>query len=659
MRDKETYNYKASIDYEVIIGKGRKLAVNIPTKQTGYTLSVNKTELTWKDSVEISFTLSKGYSKLDTFAVNVNGKPIELKDGKFTVENAENDVTITVTGVADTTAPTAEIILGENKWNKLLNKITFGLFFNKAQTVTITATDDGSGVDKVYYYLSATEIDADALSSVKWTEYTGAFNLNPNDKYIIYAKAVDKDNNTEYISSDGIVIDTIAPVISGIKDGETHYGDTTFTVTDKHINVVMVDGKPVTFTEVKYTIKADGKQHTVVAIDKAENSSAGIKITVITIASLDDTIESITADNVKSSDKVNIEKVQTFVNSLIGGSKTFTAIEQEQLNAIKTNTENLLKKITITADEIKAVTDGVNAYDKDHVKSDDRQDIENLIKRIDTLTATENVTDTEKSDLDNAKSTANALFDKIDEIIAMMSSLTDSVNGYDIDKVKSDDLKAINGIIATIDCLLDGDNLINSEKEKMTALKEKAETLVKRIEDVNSSTVTDNTDKVKDTTSDNVKTEDKKDLENAKQDLEKALTDYGDNLTENEKKEIQDKIDTIENALEVIKKVEKVQDLINNLPNDITKGNADAIKTANDIYNTLTEYEKSILDNNFKKKLYSAKTTLERLNLDTSTNSPKTEDIANVTCVVLLTVSGMLMFLFICLKKQTKIKKTN
>lgn len=144
-------------------------------------------------------------------------------------------------------------------------------------------------------------------------------------------------------------------MISGIADGETHYGDTTFEVTDKYLKEIKVDGNPVTLTDGKYTITADGKEHTIVATDKAGNSTT-IKIKVLVIDSLDDSIKGITIDNVKSSDKKAIEDLQDFVNALISSGKTFTETEQAKLNEIKANTEALLKKLDVVDKNNQATT---------------------------------------------------------------------------------------------------------------------------------------------------------------------------------------------------------------------------------------------------------------------------------------------------------------
>ena len=65
--------------------------------------------------------------------------------------------------------------------------------------------------------------------------------------------------------------DADAPVITGITDGETYYGDVTFTVTDAHDFTVTVDGQPAAAEDSLYTLPADNVSHEIVAVDVAGN----------------------------------------------------------------------------------------------------------------------------------------------------------------------------------------------------------------------------------------------------------------------------------------------------------------------------------------------------------------------------------------------------
>ena len=191
---------------------------------------------------------------------------------------AEN-ITITAQW-KDTEKPTGEISVGTSKWNTLLNNITFGLFFNETQTVTVDASDNSGDEVKIEYLLSAVELTEAELSGKSFTEYADAFSINPDNEYIIYVKLTDKSNNVAYISSQGIVLDGTSPVISGIDNGKTYCEAQTVTVIEKYIDTVTVNGKSVTLDENNQFVisPADGEQRIVVT-DKAGNM-ASVAVTV-------------------------------------------------------------------------------------------------------------------------------------------------------------------------------------------------------------------------------------------------------------------------------------------------------------------------------------------------------------------------------------------
>ena len=109
---------------------------------------------------------------------------------------------------------------------------------------------------------------------------------------------------------------------------------------------------------------------------------------------------------------------------------------------------------------------------------------------------------------------------------------------------------------------------------------------------------TEQTEKVKDVTAENVTSEDKADLhkELESKSLEQVLEDYGTELTEEETKAVQDEIDRIESALTVIGHAEAAEDLMDKLPEKITKNDKAAVEAADKAYNALTDYEKSLVD---------------------------------------------------------------
>lgn len=181
------------------------------------------------------------------------------------------DVSVNIT---DTTAPTGEIAIDTNKWHEFLNNITFGLFFKDTQSVTITAEDLGSGVQRIAYYIAEAEMTLDEVKAISdWQEYTGSFNIEPNHEYVIYVKLIDNSGNVSYINSDGVVLDNILPAISGIENGKTYCGAVEVTVDEAYVDTVTINGETVTLADEKFTVApADGEQ-TIVVTDKAGNST--------------------------------------------------------------------------------------------------------------------------------------------------------------------------------------------------------------------------------------------------------------------------------------------------------------------------------------------------------------------------------------------------
>ena len=179
----------------------------------------------------------------------------------------------------DIAAPTGEISIGENSWKAFLNKITFGLFFKDTQRVTITASDNSGGEVTVSYLLSDKALTADDLAEKEFTAYTGGFDIEPNNEWIIYVMLTDKAGNVTYLSSDGIVLDNVAPVISGVENGKIYCGAQTVTVDEKYIDSVTVNGTEITLQNNQFTLPAAEGTQKIVATDKAGNETS-VTVTV-------------------------------------------------------------------------------------------------------------------------------------------------------------------------------------------------------------------------------------------------------------------------------------------------------------------------------------------------------------------------------------------
>lgn len=381
------------------------------------------------------------------------------------VESAEASITVKL----DKTAPDGDITIEQNSVKKFINTITFGLFFNKNVDVTITGTDDLSGVAAVEYYRSEEILTEDDVLAIEdWTVYSSISETAEDAaKFVYYVKITDNAGNVTLFGSDGVTFDLTAPVIAGVTEGATYYTTQSVTVSDTNLQSVTLNDESVgeTFTLAGNTEAV----YTIAATDKAGNKTTAT-VTMKPISSLEESIGSLTPDNVTSEDMGKVETV------------------------------------------------------KEQIESIDLED------------ATED------------------------------------------------------------------------EKAALQEILDKCDDLVEKIEESAQAGSTENTDKVEDITADNVKPEDKDDLTAAKEDLENALENFGDNYTEEEKAEIQNKLDQIDDALESLEKVETVEDAISKLPDTVEPDDTDAeqlIQEAKEQYDALTEHEKSLVSEDTREKLES------------------------------------------------------
>jgi hypothetical protein len=173
----------------------------------------------------------------------------------------------------DTEKPTGEIIIGTNKWNEFLNKLTFGIFFKDTQEVTINAVDN-SGVVFVSYLVTDKELSEAELNSLVFRAYEEPFCIDPNGEYIVYVMLVDENINITYLRSDRITLDNIQPVISGIENGKTYCEAQTVTVNEKYVDTVTVNGTVVTLdADGGFVLPPTNGEQKIVVTDKAGNNA--------------------------------------------------------------------------------------------------------------------------------------------------------------------------------------------------------------------------------------------------------------------------------------------------------------------------------------------------------------------------------------------------
>ena len=173
----------------------------------------------------------------------------------------------------DIEKPTGEIVIGTNKWQEFLNKLTFGLFFKDTQEVTINAADN-SGTVFISYLVTDRDLSEAELQSLVFSGYEEPFRIDPNGEYIVYAMLVDANLNITYLRSDRVTVDNVQPVIGGIENGKTYCEAQTVTIDEKYVDTVTVNGTEVTLDENNSFVlsPADGEQKIIVT-DKAGNTA--------------------------------------------------------------------------------------------------------------------------------------------------------------------------------------------------------------------------------------------------------------------------------------------------------------------------------------------------------------------------------------------------
>ena len=184
---------------------------------------------------------------------------------------AEN-ITITARW-KDIEKPTGEIIIGTDKWQEFLNKLTFGLFFQDTQEVTINAADN-SGIVFASYLVTDQDLSEEELEALVYRAYDEPFRIEPNGEYIVYVMLVDASLNITYLRSDRLTLDNVQPDIGGIENGKTYCEARTVTITEKYIDTVTVNGTTVELDESNSfrLAPAHGEQK-IIAADKAGNTT--------------------------------------------------------------------------------------------------------------------------------------------------------------------------------------------------------------------------------------------------------------------------------------------------------------------------------------------------------------------------------------------------
>ena len=186
------------------------------------------------------------------------------------------------------------------------------------------------------------------------------------------------------------------------------------------------------------------------------------------------------AETVTSEDRADVEKLIADIKALTDGNG-ITDSEREQLNGNVEALEALIAEIDATTEEINRIDNAANAYDAETVTSEDRADIEKLISDINALTDGNNITDSEREQLNGNAEALEALIAEIDAAGAQVDAIGVELEKFDENRVtifSKDDIEALK---AKAEELLADGNMGEAEKAKLNEYKAQAEKLIEII----------------------------------------------------------------------------------------------------------------------------------------------------------------------------------
>ncbi len=299
------------------------------------------------------------------------------------------------------------------------------------------------------------------------------------------------------------------------------------------------------------------------------------------IVSFENDLAKYDIDTVTSDNAADLESFQNSVGKFYNDYYDNLTDEQiTKITDIYSAIQKLETRISDVANKITRITDSVNSYNENTVKSSDKEDLELLKADIKKLTDGQNITAEERAKLENLDATADALLAKIAETTAKYDRVIAAANSYDEATVTSTDMDDLTQLDTNIFALALTNNVTSEEKHSLMLAHSNVFLCIQKITYV-SEEIKRIVEELEKYVFESVKSDDKADLEQLVADI-KALTDT-QNLTADERAILETAYETCD------KLVAKI---------DETVADVNRIESASDAYkiDTVTSDDKSDIE---------------------------------------------------------------
>lgn len=494
-------------------------------------------------------------------------------------DNAGNRSVFASTGaVFDLTPPeNIRVSYETDSFREFLNTITFGLFFKDTVEVTICAEDTGSGVKEITYKLGNSNAVTKTAENGEIT-----FRVEPQFKGNISGViATDNaDNSSDGKEYEYFAVDNGAPAAPSVEmtAGTEIYSSHTWTNQDV---IITVSGAEATSGIAKYQYSTDAGSSW-----NDMDATAGTQATTYEPANVTEAQLTVTAETA-------MEGTAYLFRAVSGAGTTGTA------------SDAVVVMLDKTPPVISGITEGETYYTTQRVMADDTN-MESVT--VNGEAAGTEITLAGNRDITYSITAKDMAGNETTVTVTMKTteSISEVIENITPDCVTSDDKDNIEDYLEDLYGRLEDENLTDEEKDIIEGLVDEAEELLGQIEQAGQAGSGEAIEKVQNITADTVTPEDKTDLEQAKEDIESALENYGGNYTDEEKVRLEETLERIEAALEVIERIEEVEAAIEALPDSVIPSDMEAaaqINAAKNLYDQLSDYEKSFVSNEAKAKL--------------------------------------------------------